>query len=102
MTTDELDKDGVVTKNEAKNRYEIKVGDQLAGFSEYQEHDDYTDLVHTEVLEGFDNRGLAGTLTREALSDIVSSGRKVVPSCSYVAHYVQKHPEFQEAVKAGQ
>lgn len=95
------DQDGVVSKNEAESRYEIKVGDQLAGFSVYQEHENYTDLVHTEVLEGFANRGLAGSLTREALSDIVSAGRTVVPSCSYVSHFIQEHPEFQEAVKPG-
>jgi uncharacterized protein len=81
-----------------QERYEIAVDGELAGFVEYRERDGALDLVHTEVLPAFEGRGLAGRVAQFALDDARRRGRRVVPSCSYIARYIERHPELQDLV----
>ena len=55
-------------------------------------------LVHTEVRDEFEGQGHAATLARGALDDARSRGLRVVPSCPYIASYVEKHPEYADLV----
>jgi predicted GNAT family acetyltransferase len=41
-------------------------------------------------------RGIAGRLVRAALEHARAAGLKVVPRCSYVADYLDKHPEYAD------
>jgi uncharacterized protein len=81
-----------------QERYEIAVDGELAGFVEYRERDGALDLVHTEVLPAFEGRGLAGRVAQFALDDARRQGRRVVPSCSYIARYIERHLELQDLV----
>ena len=60
---------------------------------------DVIDLVHTEVPEDFSGQGHAATLARGALADARERGLRVVPSCPYVASYIEKHPEHADLVR---
>jgi uncharacterized protein len=93
-------KEEISISNQAgRQRYEIAVGDELAGFVEYRVREGTLDLVHTEVLPQFEGRGLAGQLAQFALDDARRQGRKVAPSCSYIARYVERHPQLQDLVE---
>lgn len=81
-----------------RERYEIVVDGELAGFVEYRDRNGALDLVHTEVLPAFEGRGLAGRVAQFALDDARRQGRQVVPSCSYIARYVERRPELQHLV----
>lgn len=81
-----------------RSRYELRSGDQLIGFIDYHLADGVVDLVHTEVPEEFSGQGHAGTLARGALADARERGLRVVPTCAYVASYVEKHPEHADLV----
>ncbi len=84
--------------NPDQHRYELRSGDELVGLIDYRLHGDVITLVHTEVPPAFSGQGLASTLARSALDDARSRGLGVVPSCSYVAEYVEKHPEYADLV----
>lgn len=90
-----------ISKAGARRRYEIAVGGELAGFVDYREEGGRVALVHTEVLPRFEGRGLAGRLAEFALEDVRRQGAKVVPACSYIARYVQRHPQMQDLVADG-
>ena len=93
-------KEDISISNETgRQRYEIAVGGELAGFVEYREREGTLDLVHTEVLPQFEGRGLAGKVAQFALDDARRQGRKVAPSCSYIARYVERHPQLQDLVQ---
>jgi predicted GNAT family acetyltransferase len=93
-------KEDISISNETgRQRYEIAVGGELAGFVEYRLRGGTLDLVHTEVLPRFEGRGLAGRLAQFALDDVRRQGRKVAPSCSYIARYVERHPQLQDLVE---
>lgn len=81
-----------VQRNDAENRYDLFLGDELAGFSEYRaDARDRLVFTHTEVDSAFEGRGLAGVLVRAALTDVAERGRTVVPRCPYVVRWLGRH-----------
>ena len=87
-----------VRHDEARHRFVIEVDGKPAGFMQYRMRGDAYDLLHTEVEPEYEGQGLAGKLARFALDQARSSGRKVVPSCAYVAAYLERHPQDQDLV----
>ncbi|RVW06194.1 GNAT family N-acetyltransferase [Rhodococcus spongiicola] len=98
--TDEPDAELEVQPLSASLRYEIRVGAELAGFTEFVDSGEQRIFFHTEVDERFAGRGLASTLIRTALDDATSRGRRIVPICPFVAGFLDKHLEFVEYVDA--
>jgi len=45
------------------------------------------------VLEG---RGIGSKLVRATLDQVRSEGLKVVPRCSFVRAYMERHPEYAD------
>jgi len=63
----------------------------------YAERDALTlDFHHTFVPPARRGGGVAGALAAYALDWARASGRKVVPSCPYVAAYLRRHPEYAD------
>lgn len=87
-----------ISKQQARQRYEIAVAGELAGFVDYRGQGASVALVHTEVLPQFEGRGLAGRLAQFVLDDLRRQGAKVVPTCSYIATYIERHPQLQDLV----
>lgn len=86
-----------IRKNEQAHRYELTVDGEVVGFSDYrQDVDNVVELPHTVVDPAHGGKGYAGELTRFALDDIRALGARVVPSCSYVARYIEKHDEYRD------
>lgn len=54
---------------------------------------------HTVVRPEFGGRGLASQLIREAVEQSIAQGFMLVPACSFVDRWLQKHPEFSENVR---
>ena len=50
----------------------------------------------TRIDPAYAGRGLAGQLIREALGDVRSSGRRIVPVCPFVAAYLSKHDTYDD------
>ena len=75
------------------SRFEFSEGETLA-VCEYTRRDGALDLHHTLVPEAFRGRGIAAQLAKEALEYARASGLKVIPSCSYIATYLDRHPEY--------
>lgn len=87
-----------VTLNTARHRYDITVDGQAVGSSSYRDTDEsgaaQRILYHTVIDEAFGGRGLASTLTREAIRQSVEAGFHVVPMCPYVKKWTTSHDEF--------
>ena len=89
-----------VDDNPSLLRFEIHDDGKLAGFAQYVRRPGRIFFVHTEIDPAFEGKGLAGQLVRFALDDARSTGRRIQPSCSYVAAWIQRHPEYQDLVAA--
>ncbi len=97
MATPASPDDIAVTHNEAEQRFETQVYGELA-LCEYQREGDRIVFTHTYVPPELRGRGVAQKLVRVALDYARDQHLQIVPACSYVAAYVQRHPEFQSLV----
>ena len=82
------------------SRYEIREGDRRLGLAAYQRRGDQVVFTHTEVDSDSGHSGLGGTLVRAALDDVRSKGGTVVPRCSFVRGWIERHPEYRDLVAA--
>jgi hypothetical protein len=87
-----------VTDAPEDSRYEIRDGDRLLGMAAYQRRGDQVVFTHTEVDDDAEHSGLGSRLVRGALDDVRSRGETVVPVCSFVAGWIQRHPEYGDLV----
>lgn len=86
-----------VDNNPELNRYEIRVGEQMAGFAEYIPTDGLLSFTHTEIDPAFEGQGLGSRLVRAALDDIRDTGGvKVLAVCPFVKGWMLKHPEYAD------
>lgn len=87
-----------LSHNQDRSRYELRVGGELAGIAEYVEQQGGIALTHTEVTAQFRHQGYSSMLVKFAAEEIISSGRRIRPYCSYAAAYLQKHRELSHHV----
>jgi uncharacterized protein len=95
-----MSEDTQVRDNKELSRYEILIGDTVAGFTEYAVHGNQLDLLHTEVDEAFEGQGIASALIRELLDDIRRRGLAAMPYCPFVRKFVAKHDDYLDLVPA--
>ena len=77
-------------------RFVADLGGKTA-YITYRELDrDRLDLDHTYVPRELRGGGIASQLTVRALEYARERGRRVVPSCPFVAAYIERHPEYRE------
>ncbi len=88
-----------VERDVAAERYAIYVDDRRAGIAGYRDESDRRVFTHTEVDPEFGARGLAGRLAKRAFDDARDEGVRVVPQCSYMAKYVERHEEYAHLVE---
>ena len=82
------------------DRYEIREGDRVLGLAAYERRGDTVVFTHTEVDPDAGQSGLGSTLVRAALDDVRGKGGSVVPRCSFVRGYIEKHEEYADLVQA--
>ena len=75
-------------------RFAADAGGKTAYLS-YRELDGRVlDLDHTYVPHEHRGGGLASRLTAHALDYARERGYRVIPSCPFVAAYIERHPEY--------
>jgi len=85
-----------VRHNAAASRYELDTEHGLAVVV-YREQGDRAIFTHTEVPTADEGKGIGARLVRAALDDARQRGFKIVPACSFVAAFVRRHPEYNDA-----
>ncbi len=84
-----------------QSRYEIRDGDRLLGVAAYRRDGDEIRFTHTEVDPDAGESGLGSRLVRAALDDVRSKGLRVVPLCSFVRGWIERHPDYSDLVADG-
>jgi len=88
-----------VVHNASQERYEIHVGDEVAGFTEaHPQQDGVVLFPHTIVFDAFEGQGLASRLVAGAMDVMRARGLKVRVTCPYILGWLPKHPEYQDLV----
>ena len=84
-----------VQHNPKQQRFEVQLGGQSA-YLTYTFGDNSVSFDHTFVPVDFRGKGAAAALARAAFEEARSRHWKIVPKCSYVAAYLQRHREFAD------
>ncbi len=82
------------------SRYELRLGDEVAGYAEYRRRGEATSFTHTLVEPEHGGRGFGSVLIRGALDAERAAGRAVLPYCPFVRGYIEKHPDYLDLVPA--
>jgi len=77
-----------------RERFELWVDKNLAGFIQYQREGDQLRLIHTEIASLFQGRGLGQHLVGSALDEVRRNGMWVLPLCPFIVEYLKSHPEY--------
>lgn len=84
-----------VRDHAARRRYELEVGGVVA-FIDYRREGRTVTMTYAEVPAALRGRGIGAVLVKGALALLRAKGERVIPQCSFVAHYLRRHPEVQD------
>jgi len=87
-----------ISDNPRRHRYEARCDGEVAGFVVYRRAEGRVVLVHTEVDERFEGRGVGSALARRILDRLRAEGAVVVPECEFIAGWIGKHPDYADLV----
>ncbi|MDR2373428.1 MAG: N-acetyltransferase [Bifidobacteriaceae bacterium] len=91
----------LTVRNDAEaGQYELIADDVVVGLAQYQARPGQLAFVHTEIAPEVSGQGLGQVLIKAALDDARAKGLAVLPYCSFVRHYVETHPDYQDLVPA--
>lgn len=77
-------------------QYSLVEDGEVIGFAAYEVEGDEIRFTHTEVDPAHRGGGHASILVQHALDDVREGTRRVVPLCSYVKAWIERHPDYQE------
>ena len=86
-----------VTNNTNESRFETTVGDSVA-VAAYELEPGQITFTHTSVPPELSGQGIANELARAGLDHARAENLKVVASCSFIAKYIQRNPQYQDLV----
>ena len=87
--------------NPSAHRFELEVEGAIA-FIDYKMSGRSYILVHTEVPTELEGQGVGSALVAATLQYAKDNGYTIIPRCSFVKAYLQKHGEWREIVAAGE
>ncbi len=89
-----------IVKNAEAGRYEMRVGEHTAFVQFRSEENGTVRLLHTEVPAALEGQGIGSRLAQGVLDSIRAEGQQVVPQCSFIAGYIERHPEYQDLISS--
>ena len=81
-------------------RFEVLLGDTVAGYAEYHRNGPRLAITHTVIEPDFEGRGLGSALARGALDAARAAGQQVLPFCPFFRGYLERHPDDLDLVPA--
>lgn len=88
-----------ISVNEATSQFELNTPEGLALIA-YEMEGNKMSILHTEVPEALEGRGLASDLAKFALDYARQKQLKVKVYCEFVQVYLKKHPQYQDLIFA--
>ncbi|GGH38263.1 GNAT family N-acetyltransferase [Microbacterium album] len=98
-----------ITENPEHSRFEAHLaGDsaepegsadgELVGVLAYSDDEDTRTLLHTVVGEEHSGHGIGGELVARAFAEARERGRRLVPVCTFVQAWLERHPDQRDLV----
>ena len=91
MTSSRTDVAPVIVDNPDRERYELLVDDEVAGYLTYRRSDGAIYIPSTVVLPAHRGQGLASKLVEHVMDDARTAGLEVSTGCWYVRDWLAAH-----------
>lgn len=88
---------GKVRHDEARRRFELEE-EGATGFLTYERQDGTIVFTHTIVPAELEGRGIGSRIVRAGLDFARAEGLRVVPQCSFVRGYIERHADYADLV----
>jgi predicted GNAT family acetyltransferase len=83
-----------------RDRYALVVDGEVLAVAEYQDDGARVVMHHTYTEPQHRGQGYAALLVEGALEDLRARNRTIVPSCWFVAEFIDGHPEYRDLLAA--
>jgi predicted GNAT family acetyltransferase len=90
---------GKVRHDETRRRFELE-SEGATGYVTYTRQGGTITFTHTIVPEELEGQGIGSAVVAAGLDYARDAGLQVVPQCSFVRSYIERHPEYQELLGA--
>jgi uncharacterized protein len=90
--------DPTLIDNPEQHRFELRLGQEVAAYAEYNLLKGAVMFTHTEVYAQHEGKGFGSKLARFALDDVRKRGLRAIPVCQFIAGYIRKHAEYLDLV----
>jgi predicted GNAT family acetyltransferase len=90
--------DTTVTNNEAEQRFETTVEGHRAELTYRTDGGNRLVLVHTEVPNALEGRGIGGDLVTAAVDHAADHGLTLVPHCPFARGWLERHVDVADRV----
>ena len=98
MTSEDNENELRIVTNPVSAQFEAVRGSNVVGLLAYEKVGNHFDLRHTFVPKKFRGQHIANILVTESLNRIRSAAGTITPSCTYVAAFVNQHPDYADLV----
>lgn len=79
-----------------ENKIIYMEGKKEVGEIEFKQLDENTiEIYHTYVMPEYQGQQIASKLVEQLFKKLKEDNKKAIISCSYVAHWIKKHPEYE-------
>jgi uncharacterized protein len=89
-----------VRHDHEQSRYELVVDDEVVAIADYRDDGGTVVMHHTYTNPQHRGKGYAAQVVEGALDDLRARGRTIVPTCWFVAEFVDARPEYRDLVAA--
>ena len=83
-------------RNDEERQSYVLEQDGHTAYAAYEIDGGTITFTHTVVPDAFRRMGIGSKLVQAALEDVRARGLRVVAQCSFVAAYIERHPEWQD------
>ncbi len=81
-----------------RSRYELLVEGELAATAHYLLVPGRIIFSYTELMPGFEGRGLGQQLASAALDDVRRRGIAVIARCPFFSTFIEDHPSYEDLI----
>lgn len=79
------------------SRLELHVDGELAATAIYRKDPGKITFMTTDVMRGFEGRGIGGRIVAEAIKAAKEQERDLVAVCPFMTGYLERHPELLDS-----
>ncbi len=83
-----------IVHNPSKSQFELTIEGKNAVVDYFLSNDTMT-ITHTYVPHALEGRGIGSALAGYVLDYAKKNGLKIIPACSFIRVYLDRHPEYQ-------